>query len=93
MIKFLRDFVQRMVDKLFSQKRHIKMGLYGPPNSGKTTLANRICKDWLGEKMGSVSNIPHETREVMIKEKIHLIIQILGLKSGVLETQKRGTIH
>jgi GTPase len=72
MIKFLRDFVQRMLDKLFQQKKHIKMGLYGPPNSGKTTLANRICKDWLGEKMGSVSNIPHETREIQIKEKIHI---------------------
>src|SRR3989344_2636384 len=72
MIKFLRDFVQRMVDKLFSQKRHIKMGLYGPPNSGKTTLANRVCKDWLGEKMGSVSKIPHETREVQVKEKINI---------------------
>ena len=48
------------------------MGLYGPPNSGKTTLANRICKDWLGEKMGTVSNIPHETREIQIKEKIHI---------------------
>jgi len=26
--------------------------------------------DWLGEEMSSVSNVPHETREIVIKEKI-----------------------
>ncbi len=48
------------------------MGLYGPPNGGKTTLANKICKDWLGEDMGSVSNVAHETREIQIKEQISI---------------------
>jgi len=46
------------------------MGLYGPPNGGKTTLANKICVDWLGEEMGSVSNVAHETREIQIKEQV-----------------------
>lgn len=59
-----------LLAKLFSKKRHIKIGLYGPPNSGKSTLANRITKDWLGEEMSSVSRIPHETREIIQKEKI-----------------------
>ena len=72
MIRFIRDFVKRILNDLFAAKRHIKLGLYGPPNSGKTTLANRICKDWLGEKMGSVSKIPHETREGQVKEKINI---------------------
>ncbi len=58
--------------KLFGAKRDVKLGLYGPPNSGKTTLANRICKDWLGEEMGSVSAMAHETREISIKEKISI---------------------
>jgi len=57
-------------NKLFKKRKQLKLGLYGPPNSGKTTLANRICKDWLGEEMGKVSKIPHETREINIKEKI-----------------------
>jgi small GTP-binding protein len=69
-IRFIRNFIKRVLSDLFRAKGNVKIGLYGPPNSGKTTLANRICKDWLGEKMGSVSKIPHETREVQIKEQI-----------------------
>lgn len=57
---------------LFRKKKHIKLGLYGPPNSGKSTLANRICLDWLGEELSAVSNIPHETREIKVKESIHI---------------------
>ncbi|MBS3109737.1 50S ribosome-binding GTPase [Candidatus Woesearchaeota archaeon] len=55
-----------------SQKKNIKLGIYGPPNSGKTTLANKICQDWLGQDMGSVSSIAHETREIQIKEQISI---------------------
>jgi GTPase Era involved in 16S rRNA processing len=72
MIRFVRDFVQRLLGDLFQTKKHVKLGIYGPPNAGKTTLANRICKDWLGEKMGSVSKIPHETRNIQIKERINI---------------------
>jgi GTPase len=50
--------------------KQLQLGLYGPPNSGKTTLANRMCADWLGTEMGSVSKIAHETREVHLKEKL-----------------------
>ena len=72
MIRYIRNFVQRMLNEIFSTKRHVKLGFYGPPNAGKTTLANRLCKDWLGEKMGSVSKVPHETRQVQIKEKVNV---------------------
>ncbi len=48
------------------------MGFYGPPNSGKTSLANRICKDWTGEEIGIASNVPHETREVQFKERVEI---------------------
>ena len=61
-----------MIRDLFRKKTHLKIGLYGPPNGGKTTLANRICKDWLGEEMGSVSNLAHETREVHVKEQVNI---------------------
>lgn len=70
MINFISSFISRVMNSLFKGRKNIKLGLYGPPNGGKTTLANRIAKDWLGEEMGTVSAIPHETREIMIKEQV-----------------------
>ena len=60
----------RFLNRIFKKKKSIKLGFYGPPNAGKTTLANKICKDWLGEEMGSASKVPHETREIQVKEKV-----------------------
>ena len=71
---------------LFKQKKHIKLGLYGPPNGGKTTLANRICQDWLGEDMGAVSNIAHETREIQIKEQINIKSKGKELSFNLVDT-------
>lgn len=70
MKKALKKFLNKYFAKFFKKKKNVKLGLYGPPNAGKTTLANRVCKDWLGEEMGAVSNIAHETREIQIKEKV-----------------------
>lgn len=52
------------------KKRTAKIGIYGPPNAGKTTLANRIVRDWTGDVVGSVSHIPHETRRAHRKENV-----------------------
>ncbi len=64
--------------RVFGKKKVIKLGLYGPPNAGKTTLANKISMDWTGEPVGRVSEIPHETREVQKKEQI--IVRAAGKK-------------
>lgn len=69
-INLVKQFISKVWKNIFRKKKHLKLGLYGPPNGGKTTLANRICKDWIGEEMGSVSPIAHETREIQIKEQI-----------------------
>ena len=71
-IKIFKDFFQRILTGIFGTKEDVKLGFYGPPNSGKTSLANRICKDFTGEEMGSVSKIPHETRSVQFKEKVEI---------------------
>jgi len=71
-LSYFKKFIEKVMRDLFGRKKQLKIGLYGPPNGGKTTLANRICKDWLNEEMGSVSNIPHETREINIKEQINI---------------------
>ena len=69
MIKVIRNFARRLFAGVL-KKKEIKLGFYGSPNAGKTSLANVICQDWLGEDLGSVSKIPHETREVQVKEKV-----------------------
>ena len=71
-VKIFKNFAKRIFYGLFKRKRSISLGFYGPPNAGKTSLANLICKDWVGEELGSVSNIPHETREVQFKEKVEI---------------------
>ncbi|MFA6089198.1 MAG: Era-like GTP-binding protein [Candidatus Woesearchaeota archaeon] len=70
MKNFFKLIFGKFFSKLFKKKENVKLGIYGPPNAGKTTLANRVCMDWLGENMGSVSPIAHETREIQIKEEI-----------------------
>jgi GTP-binding protein Era len=55
---------------IFQGRKIIRLGFYGPPNAGKTTLANKISMDWTGEPVGTVSEVPHETREVQKKEKV-----------------------
>jgi len=60
----------KFLKRLFRRNTEIKLGFYGPPNTGKTTLSNRICKDWIGEDLGKVSKVPHETRKVQFKEKV-----------------------
>ena len=70
--QFLRNLFRKLSFNPFSRKNHVKLGLYGPPNGGKSTLANKICQDWLGEEMSSTSHIPHETREIKIKEQVNI---------------------
>ncbi len=65
-------FLSRLFSKLFRKKKRIMLGVYGPVNSGKTTLANRMCMDFVGEKLGSVSRVPHETRSINIMENVSL---------------------
>ncbi len=72
MLRILKNFIKRVLRSLFRKKEQLKIGFYGPPNSGKTSLANRICKDWTGEEIGTVSKIPHETRNVQFKEKVEI---------------------
>ncbi|MBI4450615.1 50S ribosome-binding GTPase [Candidatus Woesearchaeota archaeon] len=70
MLKAIKGFFSKFWGDIFRKRGALKLGLYGPPNSGKSTLANRICIDWLGEEMSTVSNIPHETREIKLKEQV-----------------------
>jgi GTPase len=58
--------------RFFGSKKKFSLGIYGNVNTGKSTLANRISMDWTGEEMSNVSEVPHETREVIKKERVTL---------------------
>ncbi len=66
----LRDSITRVTDRLFADDEPKRIGIYGPPNAGKTTLANRIARDWTGDAVGPESHIPHETRRARRKENV-----------------------
>lgn len=83
LLEFLRN---TPFAKWFGRHKHVKIGIYGPPNAGKTTLANRVARDWTGEIMGSSSAIPHETRRA--RRKANIVIQNGGgsLTLDVIDT-------
>jgi GTP-binding protein Era len=67
-------------------KKHARIGIYGPPNVGKTTLANRILRDWTGDIMGAVSEIPHETRRAKWKKNVKLENGNSSLMMDIVDT-------
>ena len=86
MLKIIRSFARRIFQKIFKKRDNIKIGFYGPPNAGKTSIANRICKDWTGEELGVVSKIPHETRHVQFKEKVVISYKGRELTFKIVDT-------
>ena len=63
--------LRKILSSLFEDSdQDIGIGIYGPPNAGKSTLANQISQDLTGEEMSNVSEVPHETRAVEKKEQV-----------------------
>jgi GTPase len=82
----LKNLKKGVFGLFFKRKKEISIGFYGPPNAGKTSLANRICKDWTGEEIGKVSNVPHETRHVQFKEEVEIKYKEKTLKFKLIDT-------
>ena len=85
-----RDRIRKLsfgkwLKKVF-RKSHLRLGIYGPPNAGKTTLANRIVRDWTGEVMGAVSAVPHETRRARVSSDIVITGDGSSLTLDVVDT-------
>jgi small GTP-binding protein len=85
-IRIIRNFMRRIFSGMFKGKKELSLGFYGPPNCGKTTLANKICKDWTGEEIGKASKIPHETRSVQFKEKVDVEYKGKKLSFKIVDT-------
>ena len=67
----LRAFFRRAIGRLRGKKKDgFRLGIYGSPNAGKTTLANAMARDYTGDVMGTVSEIPHETRRILTKQQV-----------------------
>ncbi len=72
LITEIRDSISRVTSRLFAGPEPKRIGIYGPPNAGKTTLANRIARDWTGDAVGPESHVPHETRRARRKEDVEI---------------------
>ncbi len=78
--------------KFLRKKNRMKIGIYGPPNAGKTTLANRILKDWCGgDIIGSVSEIPHETRRARLREGVTIEVDGKSVTIDIVDTPGLAT--
>lgn len=82
---FGKSNLSSIIQRIFG-KKHAKIGIYGPPNVGKTTLANRILRDWTGDIMGSVSEIPHETRRAKWKKDVKVENGNSSLTMDIVDT-------
>ncbi len=78
----MNGFLQR----LFTKKKSASVCLIGEVNTGKSTLANRISKDFLGKEMSSVSHIAHETRELVKLEHVDFKIDGGALDLTLVDT-------
>jgi GTPase len=83
---FRKKFFTDIFNKLIGKEKKLKIGFYGHPNSGKTTLANRMTKDWTGKSLGLVSEIPHETRRVYRQERVSLNYDGVELDFDIIDT-------
>ncbi len=91
---FMSSFRENLggwIKRIFKKKR-ARIGLYGPPNAGKTTLANRILKDWsTGDAIGTVSPIPHETRRAMRREGLVINANGSSIELDIVDTPGMAT--
>lgn len=82
------------------KKKNACIGIYGPPNAGKTTLANRILKDCsygINNKkkdpllFGSISHIAHETRRVQRHQHLKIETKNNNIKLDIVDTPGLAT--
>ncbi|AAM01381.1 GTP-binding protein [Methanopyrus kandleri] len=81
----VREVLRRLAAALRSGPEELDIGIYGAPNVGKTTLANRIAQDWEAEEFGQVSEVPHETRE-SVRREVAIEVGSTTVKFNIVDT-------
>ncbi|WP_372909793.1 GTP-binding protein [Salinigranum sp.] len=76
----------RLRSFLFPDSAPAVIGLYGPPNAGKTTLANCIAADWADVTVGEASEVPHETQRAQRAEDIEIDHEAGSVTVSVVDT-------
>ncbi len=91
MIKRIKRSFSSWFRRIF-KKKAVRIGIYGPPNAGKTTLANRIVRDWSSDDViGTVSEIPHETRRAIRKENVRINANGVAVTLDIVDTPGLAT--
>ncbi len=78
-----KSILTRLRRALFFRKATTKIGIYGPPNAGKTTLTNRIIHTFVDENedVGLATEVPHETRRAVRREGVTIDLKAKSLEN------------
>ena len=68
------------------RRKKVTLGIFGEVGAGKTTLANLLSEMATGRKIGNVTGIPHETRNVVKVENIKLNVDEYELDLTLMDT-------
>ncbi len=86
-LSWVRAIRNALLPRVFGSARDGgTLGIYGVPNAGKTSLANRIAEQWLSEDVGIVSATPHETRAIQRKTGLVLESRNARLQLSIADT-------
>ena len=77
-----KSILTRLRRALSFRKGTAKIGIYGPPNAGKTTLTNRIIHTFVDENedVGLATEVPHETRRAVRRAGVTIDLKAKSLE-------------
>jgi len=89
-----KGILSRLLRALFFRKVPAKIGIYGPPNAGKTTLANTIIHTFVDENedIGVSTEVPHETRRAVRKEGVLIDLKSKSVQNPYLNVSPDSNV-
>jgi len=89
-----KGILSRLLRALFFRKVTAKIGIYGPPNAGKTTLANAIIHTFVDENedIGVSTEVPHETRRAVRREGVLIDLKSKSVQNPYLNANPDSNV-